>query len=70
MIRQIAVAALGISVSGMLAQSATPRPKFDAEAPSTPLFSAIQQQLGLRLEVTRGPVAALVIDKAERPSAN
>jgi uncharacterized protein (TIGR03435 family) len=41
-----------------------------AETPAAPLFVAIQEQLGLKLEVTRGPVAALVIDKAERPSAN
>jgi uncharacterized protein (TIGR03435 family) len=45
-------------------------PAASADAPSAPLFSAIQQQLGLRLEATRGPVAALVVDKAERPSAN
>jgi uncharacterized protein (TIGR03435 family) len=45
-------------------------PKASADAPSSPLFSAIQQQLGLRLIPTRGPVNALVIDQAERPSAN
>jgi uncharacterized protein (TIGR03435 family) len=45
-------------------------PVASADAPSLPLFSAIQQQLGLRLEATRGPIAALVVDKAERPSAN
>jgi uncharacterized protein (TIGR03435 family) len=45
-------------------------PPASAETPAAPLFSAIQQQLGLRLEATRGPVQALVIDKAERPSAN
>jgi uncharacterized protein (TIGR03435 family) len=45
-------------------------PVAPADAPSPPLFSALQQQLGLRLEATRGPVAALVVDKAERPSAN
>ena len=45
-------------------------PVAPADAPSLPLFSAIQQQLGLRLEATRGPIAALVVDKAERPSAN
>jgi uncharacterized protein (TIGR03435 family) len=33
-------------------------------------FSAIQDQLGLRLEATRGPVNTLVIDKIERPSDN
>jgi uncharacterized protein (TIGR03435 family) len=34
------------------------------------LFAAIQEQLGLRLEATRGPVATLVIDRVERPSEN
>jgi len=33
---------------------------------SPPLFEAIQQQLGLKLEATRGPVAALVVDQVER----
>lgn len=40
----------------------------DAQAP--PFFTAIEQQLGLRLEATRGMVQALVIDHAELPSAN
>jgi uncharacterized protein (TIGR03435 family) len=34
------------------------------------LFTAIQQQLGLRLEATRGPVRMFVFDGAERPSEN
>jgi uncharacterized protein (TIGR03435 family) len=41
-----------------------------ADASAAPLFTAIQQQLGLKLVATRGPVDALVVDKAERPSAN
>jgi uncharacterized protein (TIGR03435 family) len=45
-------------------------PTASADAPSAPLFSAIQQQLGLKLEAARGPVEALVVDKAERPSEN
>jgi uncharacterized protein (TIGR03435 family) len=45
-------------------------PKASADAPGAPLFSAIQEQLGLRLVATKGPVDALVVDKAERPSAN
>lgn len=45
-------------------------PTAPADTPSPPLFSAIQQQLGLRLIATRGPVDALIVDKAERPSAN
>ena len=45
-------------------------PSASADAPSAPLFSAIQQQLGLRLIATRGPVDALIVDKVERPSEN
>ncbi len=40
----------------------------DAQAP--PFFTAIEQQLGLQLEATRGMVQALVIDHAEPPVAN
>jgi uncharacterized protein (TIGR03435 family) len=45
-------------------------PSASAAAPAAPLFVAIQQQLGLRFEATRGAVAAMVVDGAERPSAN
>jgi len=31
---------------------------------------ALQEQLGLKLGTTKGPVAFLVIDRIERPSAN
>jgi uncharacterized protein (TIGR03435 family) len=34
------------------------------------LFTAIQEQLGLRLESTRGPISTIAIDHAEKPSAN
>jgi bla regulator protein blaR1 len=34
------------------------------------IFTAIQQQLGLKLESSKGPVEFLVIDRVERPSAN
>jgi uncharacterized protein (TIGR03435 family) len=43
-------------------------PRADDSAPS--LFTAIQEQLGLRLEADRGPVEILVIDRVERPSGN
>lgn len=40
----------------------------DDDRPS--LFTAIEQQLGLRLESSKGPVEFLVIDHAEKPDAN
>jgi uncharacterized protein (TIGR03435 family) len=47
----------------------------EPEASSNPntapgLFTAVQEQLGLRLEAVRAPADVVVIDKVERPSAN
>jgi uncharacterized protein (TIGR03435 family) len=42
-------------------------PNSDNQSKPT-IFSALQQQLGLRLESQKGPVEILVIDHAERPS--
>jgi uncharacterized protein (TIGR03435 family) len=43
-----------------------------APDPNAPpgLFTAIQEQLGLKLEPAKGPVQVLVIDHIEQPSAN
>lgn len=45
-------------------------PVAPADAPAAPLFRAIQDQLGLRLVATRGPVDALIVNTAERPTAD
>jgi uncharacterized protein (TIGR03435 family) len=45
-------------------------PVAPADAQNPPFFTAIEQQLGLRLEATRGPIEALVVDRVQRPSAN
>ena len=45
----------------------TPPPPDSAEAG---IFTAIQEQLGLKLEAVKAPVDVVVIDHMERPSAN
>jgi uncharacterized protein (TIGR03435 family) len=40
------------------------------DSPKPALFAVLQQQLGLRVEATRGIIETLVIDRAERPSEN
>jgi uncharacterized protein (TIGR03435 family) len=46
-----------------------PPPTDAADAPPT-LFTAIQEQIGLKLEAGKAQVPVLVIDKAEKPSEN
>jgi uncharacterized protein (TIGR03435 family) len=38
--------------------------------PPANLFTAIQEQIGLKLEAVKAPADVMVIDKAEKPSAN
>jgi uncharacterized protein (TIGR03435 family) len=40
----------------------------DSDKPG--IFAAVQQQLGLRLEATRGPVDTIVINRVARPTEN
>ena len=40
------------------------------ERSAPPITTALQEQLGLRLEVGKGPVELVVIDEVRRPSAN
>jgi uncharacterized protein (TIGR03435 family) len=46
----------------------TPGQTADMDGPS--IFSALQEQLGLKLNAQKGPVEMIIIDGAKRPSAN
>jgi uncharacterized protein (TIGR03435 family) len=44
------------------------QPESDSSGPT--IFTAIQEQLGLRLESSKGPVDVIVIDSVQKPSEN
>lgn len=46
----------------------TPDPTADSSGPS--IFTAVQEQLGLRLESAKGPVEIVVIDSVAKPTEN
>jgi uncharacterized protein (TIGR03435 family) len=45
-------------------------PESALETSGVPIFTALQQQLGLKLGSGKAPVPMLVIDRAEKPSEN
>jgi uncharacterized protein (TIGR03435 family) len=50
--------------------AALPAPPSPPDDPNPSILMALQEQLGLKLETTKGPVAVLVIDGVERPAEN
>ena len=58
-----------IAQAGGPPPNARPPAPGDADAPPD-IFTAFQQQLGLKLESTKAPVDVLVIDRVEKPSEN
>jgi uncharacterized protein (TIGR03435 family) len=41
-----------------------------ADTPGPTIFTALQEQLGLRIESAKGPVETVVIDSVDHPSPN
>jgi uncharacterized protein (TIGR03435 family) len=58
----------GPMFAGPIGANQQTTPPSDSSEPS--IFTALREQLGLRLQSTKGPVETLVIDHIERPSEN
>jgi uncharacterized protein (TIGR03435 family) len=64
---RVVVDRTGLSGGFDLALDWTPD-ELSAAASGTSIFTALQEQLGLKLEPARGPVDVIVIDRVERPT--
>jgi hypothetical protein len=60
----------GGSPVGPLFDRGHPEDGLSPDSPGPSIFTAIQSQLGLKLESTKGPATVLVIGHVEKPSAN
>jgi uncharacterized protein (TIGR03435 family) len=56
-------------ITGNIDYTLTWSPDGSADSTAPSIFTALQEQLGLKLQPVRGPVEVLVVDSAEKPAA-